>query len=122
MKFNCENMQCAWRKANKPHDRYCRMMCPDFIPETEQSASAPVEDYPSAGSDNPFCENCDETDCGVSLDGTCNMIRQYKKAIKDGVHVCEFGMENKCLVCGVAFTPNASAEFRLKETDNAKNV
>lgn len=27
--------------------------------------------------DNPFCEHCKETDCCISLDGTCAMIRVY---------------------------------------------
>ena len=30
---------------------------------------------------NPFCENCKEKDCLVSLDGTCAMIRKYLKCI-----------------------------------------
>ena len=29
--------------------------------------------------DNPFCNNCKEKDCLVSLDGTCEMIRRYLK-------------------------------------------
>ena len=29
--------------------------------------------------DNPFCNNCKEKDCFVSLDGTCAMIRRYLK-------------------------------------------
>jgi hypothetical protein len=29
--------------------------------------------------ENPFCENCKETDCSVSNDGTCKMIREYLK-------------------------------------------
>lgn len=31
---------------------------------------------------NPFCEDCKETDCEVSLDGTCRMTRFYLKAKK----------------------------------------
>jgi len=29
--------------------------------------------------DNPFCNNCKEKHCCVSLDGTCSMIRVYLK-------------------------------------------
>lgn len=29
-------------------------------------------------SDNPFCENCEESGCLVSHDGTCAQIRKYQ--------------------------------------------
>jgi len=31
--------------------------------------------------DNPFCEACKESDCVISLDGTCAMIRKYLVAV-----------------------------------------
>lgn len=34
-------------------------------------------------SDNPFCNACTESDCLVSLDETCAMIRAYKKSTSD---------------------------------------
>lgn len=86
-----------WCEKCNDDGRYCAC-------NEEKIEPLPV-DFPSAGSENPFCENCKETDCGVSLDGTCEMIRRYLKAVKDGVHVCSFGAENKCGVCGVLFTP-----------------
>jgi len=33
--------------------------------------------------DNPFCDNCKEKHCCVSLDGTCAMIRVYLLRGKD---------------------------------------
>ena len=33
--------------------------------------------------DNPFCEACKESDCVVSLDGTCAMIRKYLVAVEN---------------------------------------
>lgn len=32
--------------------------------------------------DNPFCGNCREKDCLVSMDGTCAMVRKYLEATK----------------------------------------
>lgn len=34
------------------------------------------------GKINPFCSNCKESNCCVSLDGTCAMIREYLKTKK----------------------------------------
>ena len=34
-------------------------------------------------SDNPFCNNCKEHDCLVSMDGTCAMVRVYLAAKKE---------------------------------------
>jgi len=31
----------------------------------------------SISTDNPWCSACRETDCVVSIDGTCAMIRKY---------------------------------------------
>jgi hypothetical protein len=31
---------------------------------------------------NPWCQLCKEKDCEVSLDGECNMIREYLKGKK----------------------------------------
>jgi hypothetical protein len=28
---------------------------------------------------DPFCNNCGEDDCNVGADGTCSMIRAYKR-------------------------------------------
>ena len=33
--------------------------------------------------DNPFCNNCKEKHCCVSIDGTCAMIRAYLLRGKD---------------------------------------
>lgn len=33
-------------------------------------------------SDNPFCENCKESDCMVSHDGTCAQIRKYQNCVE----------------------------------------
>jgi hypothetical protein len=32
--------------------------------------------------ESPFCDNCKEQDCEVSLDGTCAMVRRYLKSVK----------------------------------------
>jgi len=43
-----------------------------------------VTDMPSETStNNPFCEACKESDCVISLDGTCAMIRRYLDAVEN---------------------------------------
>jgi hypothetical protein len=49
--------------------------------------------------DNPFCENCREKDCMVSLEGTCAMIRKYLLATNAGNHIIDLLSEAKNLIC-----------------------
>ena len=65
--------------------------------------------------DSPFCEHCKEEDCGVSLDGTCELIRRYLKAVDMGVHVCCFGRDNVCLTCGSDFVPKDQPNDEIRE-------
>ena len=52
--------------------------------------------------DNPFCNNCKEKHCAVSLDGTCAMIRVYLK------YCIKQLSGEKQLRCGVIFTKDSN--------------
>ena len=85
-------------------------MAGNFILKGDVLMSPKVAKREAMEKGSPFCEHCKEDNCAVSNDGTCGLIRRYLKAVKDGVHVCEFGMANKCLTCGVDFVKEQPQE------------
>lgn len=85
------------------YDRFIQKIILD-LREKLSDLKKKMENFKSPKSeDNPFCTNCKEPDCLVSLDGTCAMIRKYQ-SLEDKVLVpMELNEESSLKICGAPF-------------------